>query len=102
MRLSVFLICITCALVACEKKTDFAIIDAAVKQNIENYRKKRLTDCYDIRFAVANRIVDSILKEEAYERLLSQDTLFPPERPTRPPKINTASPLDTMKVKPLF
>lgn len=83
-----------------ENKTD--IVAAAVAENIKSFKQERYAECRGRVFDEASRIVDSILLEEARQRIMTRTDITVPARPDKPDKPEVRSPLDTVAVKPFF
>jgi hypothetical protein len=91
-----------CLASGCKPEVKSGVIEAAVAQNLASYRAKKHQECFNVHLEKANKLADSIMLAEAKTAILTQDSLIPPVKPTRPGKINPSSAIDTVAVKPMF
>ena len=79
-----------------DKKQEY--IQAEIKLNIENYKKKKRAECVQAAYDSANKIVDSLI----FKQNLMMDSSAQILKPIKPAKINLKSTIDTAAVKPII
>jgi hypothetical protein len=104
MKKLVLLLLIGCiAVLGCsDNKNKADVVAAAVAENVKSFKQEQYTECRSRIFDDASRIVDSILLEEARQRIMTRTDITVPARPDKPDKPEVRSPLDTVAVKPFF
>ena len=85
-------------LVSCHEDRD-KIIAEKVAERLEEYRKKKMDDCLQNLYEKAEKLVDSLLLEEAKEALQDSLSKMKPFKPLQPPDV---LPIDSEEVKPIF
>jgi hypothetical protein len=94
-----FPLLLPCIFIVSCKKDQENIVNAKVEEAVKKFRDKKLMECRGELLLKAEKIVDSLLLEEARASL--QDSLFL-KKPFKPAQPNTIPPIDSAEVAPLF
>jgi hypothetical protein len=84
--------------VSCKKNQEM-VINTKVEEAVKKFRDKKMTECRNDLLQNAEKIVDSLLLQEARASL--QDSLLQ-NKPSKPAQPNSIPPIDSAVVAPLF
>ncbi len=98
MEKRLFLLVFVAFLAACEKMNE-SLVASQVRARVEKYRSEREAEHRQKLLDLASKNVDSLLLNEARQKLLDSLHQTRPFRPVAPPPIPA---LDSGKAKPLF
>lgn len=76
-----------------------ALINEEVAKRIDDFKRIKLERCEETALKEANRIVDSLLIEQAF---FERDTFFRPDKPNKPERPVIKQLGDSLPLKPLF
>jgi hypothetical protein len=94
--LTAFFTCI--CIVSCKKEQE-QVINTKVEEAVKKFRDKKMTECRSDLLQKAEKIVDSLLLQEARASL--QDSLLQ-NKPSKPAQPSSIPPIDSAVVAPLF
>jgi hypothetical protein len=85
-----------------EDKRRQGVIADRIKERVENFRIKKLTECRNQALDIATAHADSILLKNADLWQIKGDNIPRPPRPSKPGAPDISIKIDTTPAKPLF